>query len=1595
MDETKLREAFLWSSASHKKEQISEIVFCFDEFLKEIITKNLFKEKNDSFITAIDIFSFAIPSHLAYPVMEKANVETYYQLGEYLLKIKPDYSEMLNHFIYSYLNLFRLPQFLTKIRNERRWDDLIDKLIVASNFTFSRLFEQRVNDYQKKNLLRVLKGKREISYSWEETDQIIKKYSSNLKSLLESIGQPDGYVSFLLENSPEMAFFDLGCLYSGIINIMIPANSVAKHAGMILDETKSPVIIVDDEKQLAKIKTIKNDVKSLKKVILLEGTSAEEYVISFEEFLKSAPEKEIKRNLQKEKNINVLDTATIMYTSGTTGEPKGIVFSYHNIVYKRFCRAMAIPEIGENDRFLCYLPLYHTFGRYLELTGAVFWASEYIFMENPSVETMVASMQLVKPTVFISIPKKWLQIYEYISHRVDIEFGEENDIINKIKEVTGGELKRGLSAAGFLSPEIFQFFQRYGIELMSGFGMTEATGGITMTTPGNYIQNSLGGPLPGIKIKVAEDGELLIKGPYVMKGYFDQLYEETFDADGWFPTGDIMKIDEFGYIEIIDRKKEIYKNIKGETIAPQKIENYFLDFDFVKQVFLVGDHRPYNTVLIYPDYESNQAHLAGMDTSQQREYFASVVVTVNNFLAPFERILNFRIIDRPFSLEAGELTPKGTYKRRNIEKNFNSVIEEMYLKEYIELAVDEYDVRIPNWFLREVGSLSRDIAVKYNSLCIPKLDLQLTIRLVDKEKKIFRIGDFNYVISSDYIDLQTFLTNPIYWLGNKELLDFTNDMIFQWYRQSKKDPRISFHSINLVRETDHDLIKKLNFLIVSNEKSLAGLHIAVLIMHHCDEASAIIAARYLELILRDNTLPVYKYVIDIIQTPNLTECFMVRREMLKVALKAVSEIGLVKLLKIYLSYDHKILDEIIIEQIVNLKDNQDTFDAIKTVVESEIRDAGNIVVNEGSLIYNLFQLVEWFGIFHPAKYEAVRIFLVKYQVEHDLKNIVKIATITRTNIREGFRKWLGVNQTIAVDIETGEEYTWDDVMIFEEGIDTEDKERIRNALTYTAVIRESIFLFSKGTLIRLNNILPGGVYISFYNGNSYKTVYRISVQTRLQGSFDLILNLNQNYDKQIIRDKINWLILAGSRNYVQEMVEDFGGYWEEYDLWSQKFIPGMTVDKFFRSEYRKNEEASNKRMYNLWPFFVWNASAAYMNFWKLTGKSLKISDATPGNILIPLHDYQTGTRFVSFAEMTKVESLKDLFLNLYFKFIEPCEKKYSHIRIKGIWNFIFSGVINTFGEKAGLEILYQFNNELEKTDNEDFYREIKDTNNNFIEYVKTKGFIPKQSYFAIKRFHRWFLLNQNASLNAQAQMLAELFETYNLYELEKAFPETRTKFFVETVFEKSNEKLKLMLYELVQKQKNSIVANEEFLSEISLIQSECEISERESFFLIRLSYPHIKPTDTAVLIKPKAEGFQSANLVVNFEDSDGAEYRIRKPISPREISKLHQLFTESNLIIQFRPEHQFLVAISERGYIIGGLYYFIVDSHVVHIEKIVVANKYRKKGISEKLMSEFFNRMKDEHFDTITTGFFRPEYFYRFGFKIEKKYSGLVKNLNN
>ncbi|HMB69875.1 MAG TPA: AMP-binding protein, partial [bacterium] len=664
------------------------------------------------------------------------------------------------------------------------WTELLLRTVEASDWSTGRLFFARARAHGDRTLFLLARNRSEGRISWAQAEERVTELGRALLGL-QARDPAAGPVALLGQNSPELALLDLACLVTGTPNVPVPANSPPDQIDYILRHSNASVLFVGDD-ELAEQARISAPPPNLRSVHWLDGRREEQGVIhTLADFLAlgdDVPPESVRRAAA---NVRCRDLATTMYTSGTTGVPKGVPFTHGNLVTKRFARAAAWPEIGAGDVFLCYLPLYHTFGRWLEMLGCVFWGSVYAFVEDASIGSLLYSFQRVRPTTFISVPRKWIQIAEAVApvdDDVPRSADEDAELARALVQQTGGRLRRGLSAAGYLPPVVFRRFLAAGIELHSGFGMTEATGGITMTPSGDYRDDSIGTALPGIELKVADDGELLIRGYYVTP----PAEGEPARDDGWFATGDIVRTDPDGHLRIVDRKKEIFKNVQGETISPRRIENLFAEFDVVSRAIVVGDRRPFCTVLLVPseDLRRDFAPTAGeatIDNHELRDLIAPAVEAVNRFLAPFERILDFTLLAEDLDPET-ELTAKGTPKRAVVTERLEEAIEAMYARDQVSARVGDVDVRIPQWFLRYSGIPTREIRAEDGVLVAA--GRRLTVRRNDDGT--ITVGDADYDPGGQSLLLGEIVGRAKLWLGNDAVRRFAGSGIDHWWRRGRR-----------------------------------------------------------------------------------------------------------------------------------------------------------------------------------------------------------------------------------------------------------------------------------------------------------------------------------------------------------------------------------------------------------------------------------------------------------------------------------------------------------------------------------------------------------------------------------------------------------------------------------------------------------------------------------------------------------------------------------------------------------------------------------------------------------------------------------------
>ena len=1229
------------------------------------------------------------------------------------------------------------------------------------------------------------------------------------------------------------------------------------------------------------------------------------------------------------------------------------------------------------------MPLFHTFGRFFELLGSLYWGATYVFAESPAFNSLLKDFKLSKPSVFISVPKRWVQLYETIEEEGNLDKMNKVKIKEKINELTGGKLKWGLSAAGYLDPDIFSFFQDYDINLLSGYGMTEATGGITMTPPNEYIPDSVGKALPGIDLKLNTDGELCLKGPYVTDGYFNDPDSSTFQ-DGWFHTGDIFKKKNSHYF-IIDRKKDIYKNSRGQTVAPQKIENLFQDFDLVESVFLVGDGKEFNTVLIWPNHDNLMVDLNHSSEKEIRELYSAMILSVNNFLSPFERIVNFAIIGRAFLESKGELTSKKTFNRKKVLKNFSKIIEPMYEKNYVSIHNGPKEIRIPNWLLREIGALRNDLKWDNHFISVRGKTKQLKLKWVNNS---IQLGDFHYNSDFDLIDLGSLIQAPNLWLGNDAFVTFTGDVIF---RLREIEPYTG------IKISEKSITWNLDFKKIDNpsekENLLKIIHITVCKYLFGDESfhSALIdiidsdrqnwTGVILDTFLMYQNHPNYSFRLKLMEAlaPLLSGEFFVAM------MKKLYDEYKIKTYSIKFSFN---LNRI----------NDHHYKGIIKYLKNAHANINSLDKQELNYIQILLTVVSDFGILHPTRYIWARSELTWWQISDVPKPLFSTAQKAYYNLIKGFRTWLGPSPSLTVDSETGVEYSWDDVITFDDNVRSIHKTKTLEAIKETSLIRESIFIFSSSSLIQLSDIPKNGIWITHLGSRHKKHVFRILIRTHSSGTFNIVLNFNDGLERDFLEEEVKWLIMMGSGYKDSPLVETFGGYWPEHSLYTEEYIPVETLTTYLdRNSEDIKDETKKDRWQMRWLHFIWNGIQAYQEFWSRTGLKYAIQPPIPENLTIPQHDYVTGTRLVSISGRKKIDSLGQYFLDLFIEYIEKTEEKYPGLKHMSDWEVIFTATIQALKVKKGRSILENLKNEILGD------RKLRKKFNNvgcdekridlYLKDLEQYGVLTKPVVFASLRYERWLDLNVEATLKARASILQELYQDYELDKMLNEYPETRVRFFMMTCFKNMSEELNKAFQQIIKELRMESLSPYNIQERIKEIQTNLSVTDEEKFFLARMLFPHVDAADYVELVSTTHGEEESFNLVYQTESKDGQVYKIRPPFLPKEIARFHALLSDALLTGTFTRHHEFLLIFNAQNRLAGGLYWKNLDVDRVHLEWVAIADHYRGVELSKRLLNEYYARMRQRGIKVLTVGFYLENFFFKHGFEIDKRYGGLVKIL--
>ncbi|MBP46928.1 MAG: long-chain fatty acid--CoA ligase [Myxococcales bacterium] len=558
--------------------------------------------------------------------------------------------------------------------------------------------------------------------SWADFARQVREVGRALMALGLEPGDTTAVLGF---NRPEWSIFDLGSMSAGVAPAGIYTTCSAPEVAYIIRHAEAKVVLLEDEGQWNKVKAELDSLPSLQSVVMMRGAPEFEddrvEVLSWGRFVERAASVTDEALMERIAALKPEQLATFIYTSGTTGPPKGVMLSHHNLAWTAHI-AGELVEIDHRDSSLSYLPLSHIAEQVFTLHGPATYGYAVYYAE--SLEQVAENLQQVRPTILFAVPRIWEKFYagirvkladapplraslakwamgigqqvaelqnagERVPGAIALQYKLADRLVfSRVRDKLGlDRLRFAISGAAPISAEVLGFLSGLGIVIREVYGQSEDTGPTSFNRPGRTRFGTVGPPVPGVDVKIAEDGEILVRGPNVFLGYFkDKEATEATLTDGWLHSGDLGQIDDQGYLHITGRKKEIIITAGGKNIAPKNLEAQLTNSDLITQAVVIGDRRKFLSALICldPDAAERFAQSNGLDlasvhqSAEVRQAVQEIVDAGNELVARVEQIRKFTILPRQLDVEHGELTPTLKIKRKVVHDNYESLIDAMY-----------------------------------------------------------------------------------------------------------------------------------------------------------------------------------------------------------------------------------------------------------------------------------------------------------------------------------------------------------------------------------------------------------------------------------------------------------------------------------------------------------------------------------------------------------------------------------------------------------------------------------------------------------------------------------------------------------------------------------------------------------------------------------------------------------------------------------------------------------------------------------------------------------------------------------------------------
>lgn len=1470
------------------------------------------------------------------------------------------------------------PDYLSSLpdRGTRlRWSEVALEAIRKSNYTIETLLERRTEERPDHPYFRERVEGEEVTW----TLSMVRRRARAIAAALIADTPGEAHVALFLENSVDGACADLACLAYGLLNSPLNVHFDNETVEWIVTRLGITVGIADTEERVQRLLDVREKTGLPLRVIATRPSRATDsgQAELLAEIISHRTAEEIGAILEGAPRKGLDDICTVMFTSGSTGQPKGVCFTVGNLITKRFARAAALPDVGRDEVLYCYLPLFHTFGRFLELLGMLFWRGTYVFAGNPSTESFFAGIARVQPTGLISIPLRWTQIREKVLERLELSTAPEQQV-RKLREIVGDRLRWGLSAAGYLDPKTFRFFHQSGVELGSGFGMTEATGGITMSPPGDYLEDTVGVALPGIRITFSDEGEMRIGGAYVAR-YLDPdgkgldllPWDGEDDGVGWLATGDIFQELDRGHLMIVDRVKDIYKNVRGQTIAPRKVEKKFTGVPGIKRVFLVGDHRNDNVLLIVPDLE-DPVLKSSPSLENRNHYFRRIIATANSDLAPYERVVNFALLERDFDIEQEELTPKGSYRRKTIQKHFADTIESLYQKDHLEFVLNGLKLNVPRWLLRELGVLEQDITTEPQALVDSARNVKLAILPAGKNR--WRIGSLDYELDRPSIDLGLLSRQPLLWAGNTEAIAFLPC-------REGWDTRIKGVGLHLFLPDTTPLFRPLDPAGVTDNRLLE-------------------VNRLLQQALfgsEDDAIAAVTDLGDELATADSRHADLIRRRLASLATHESEQVRCLAYRVIlldepvpdygidfpsFLQSGKRFLNEESIQAIAAASFEQYRLDALRQRLQryrDQLEWPADEVIRDQFV--QLFHLLSDFVRYHTEFYKPVRAELAAWILHRADPDLAAVAEKVLYALVDWYESRLAEISTRLNPLELEQR------VVFDEEMDEETRDRMRTLLLDSTFLRQSVILAFDDESFDLDQLPDGGVWVSQIVARSRYSNFRVSVNTITGRHYDLLVVLRDDLNTQWVLDTNHWTMVIAGQPTGNRSMPRFGCSRPELGAFSLEYVSDLTLWDKIREASAQTPGGESSGTVNWRKYFI-RAIAAFLEAWQESGRSIVPGRIDPANVVIPEPDFREGALILSLSGWRPYRAPIDLFRPFHATFYRRVIAQFPVVGQELNPEWMFDACVEALGEEEARSLLLELRRNLTSANGHPFDKAFLASLDEAIQLIGTREYIPIAVQNAIDRYQAWNAVETDPTPAARLDLIDGLLSMYRLgrYGEVGRYILYRNTWFVDarhavrTLF----DRLVHLLYFHPERPATQRVE----LPELQALLDDPQ--DRLAF--AHLVFPRSRKA-REMQIRAIGEAENKLILVITrLDDSHDDHYEVREPETPEEVGRLYRLFYQENVMKVPHEQDHYLLIVDATDRIVGGLTYHHNGRNAT-LDAMAITTPLHHRGLASGLIEDIAGRLASAGVRALKTTFMMREFFEPRGFQIDRRYGGLVRFL--